>query len=220
MNVAIFLHVRRKLRIEKPSSKFVLCEKDQADEHCVMLVKHIVFHPLAYFACIFPIAVVRFAGWAGDDFEYGGSIFACVVLVHYLQLFADTSVQRLCLPSDRRRYRRSLLVNPRLLPPRSNLPAWVVHFPLPSYDNKTRGASDYEDPYYSKNTEKGPLTADVKFDPENGLVAPHQSLPYLKPVYATLSTLMTAHSQSRPSQHRAASYCTPAPRTAIRRHLQ
>ncbi|KZV60234.1 hypothetical protein PENSPDRAFT_359896 [Peniophora sp. CONT] len=168
MNVAVFLRVRRKLRIEKPSSKFVLSEKDQADEYRVMLAKHMVFHPLAYFACIFPIAVVRFAGWAGNNVSYGGSIFADFV---YLTIGIVIVVL--------------FLSTPRLLPPRSYLPAWVVHFPLPSYDNKTRGASDYEDPYYSNNAEKGPLTADVKFNPENGLVAPHQSLPYPKPVYAT-----------------------------------
>ena len=81
MNIAVFIRVRRKLRIEKPSSKFVLSEKDQADEYRVSLAKHMVYHPLAYFVCIFPIAVVRFASWAGNDVSYGGTIFACVTLL-------------------------------------------------------------------------------------------------------------------------------------------
>ncbi|VDC04993.1 unnamed protein product [Peniophora sp. CBMAI 1063] len=166
LDVAVFIRVRRKLRIEKPSSKFVLSEKDQADEYRVMLAKHMVFHPLAYFGCIFPIAVVRFASWSGNDVSYGGTIFADFV---YLLIGIVVVVL--------------FLSTPRLLPPRSYLPAWVVHFPLPSYDHTSRGASDYEDPYY-KTGEKGPLGADVKFDPEHALVAPHEALPYPKPVHA------------------------------------
>jgi len=137
---AVYYRLRRKLREKRESSNTEMPDKEQVNEYRMMLSKHTAIYPIAYFLCILPISIVRFSSSMSDSVNYGAFIFGDFV---YLLIGIVNVVLFLCAP--------------RILPPRTYLPKWILQFSMPSYDQNTKGASDYDDPYYSNENKTSSL---------------------------------------------------------------
>ncbi|KAI0321214.1 hypothetical protein OF83DRAFT_1168646 [Amylostereum chailletii] len=124
----VFYRIRQ--RLDKPSSKYGLSEKDMEDEYQIQLIKHMMMYPLAYFILILPIAIARFTSWSGHDVAFGATIFCDSVYLLIGIVFTGLFI------SAR-----------RILPPQSTIPKFFISGPLPRHD--AEGQVMYDDPYYN-----------------------------------------------------------------------
>ncbi|VDB83330.1 unnamed protein product [Peniophora sp. CBMAI 1063] len=127
---AAFYHTRRKLHHDKPAHEYILSKEDQADEYAVKLSKYMVWYPLAYFCCLLPVAIQRFAVWGGAEVHFGAVVFTDSVYhllgIAHLVLFICT---------------------PRLLPPLTVFPT-IAFFGTGIYENER--SESYAHPEHTK----------------------------------------------------------------------